>query len=643
MMLFHLMVLILYYSRLNKTNVDCMEKLVGLETQAKLGDSEVVPLRYQVQRLTAEVDSISSHSTWLEAELKTKNEQIANLRTTHASDMAEVRRDFDSAAMERDALDGEANTLKRQLQQAQSRMERLSQELRDSQQEATDTSLAMEQELIASQRVATIQKEQIERLQQRHDSMAGQMNSLQKLAIEAEQDGNREMLAKEQELNEKTKLILQEQAEDYKQQLANLGKKLDDANHRCKQAEDGLLLTNAPSYKAIVRQPLAIQDEPATERDEPLNLTDLYGRVTQTEDNLAAETLRRKKAEIRVARIEADIQAKAPELIRQRKEYEMVIERQEEYKKRLQNALEEAQSSRSESSELQMQVGRMRKRNKELEDDATELAKQVQTLLVSRSNSTLGMDGGSHVPASVVEMQTTNQRLLKEHRRLTATIADLESKLQEDNMRNKVETYEKELSTLREDRRRQQVLVEGIVQQRDLYRALLNKQDNNLLGSQSEEASTLQIVQQQSQRSRDLEDKNRKLELDLDVALAKLGTIDRNTEAASERLARYEALNAELTNSVDRLQVQVSTSKADVARSKADATYHKDKMIRMEENLQSSKEEVSRVTASKGDLQRINQGLQEAVSKGNAEAGKLEGELNQVCFEFCDGDWLSNQ
>jgi hypothetical protein len=59
-------------SRLNKSKLEDKEKLVDLETQAKLGDSEVVLLRYQVQRLTSKVDSISTHSQWLESELQSK-------------------------------------------------------------------------------------------------------------------------------------------------------------------------------------------------------------------------------------------------------------------------------------------------------------------------------------------------------------------------------------------------------------------------------------------------------------------------------------------------------------------------------------------------------------------------------------------
>ena len=59
--------------------------MTELETQLKLGNSEVVPLRYEVQRLKSEVDSISSHANWLESEHKARSEQLAATRTKQAA------------------------------------------------------------------------------------------------------------------------------------------------------------------------------------------------------------------------------------------------------------------------------------------------------------------------------------------------------------------------------------------------------------------------------------------------------------------------------------------------------------------------------------------------------------------------------
>ena len=614
---------------MNKSNQDYKEKLVEIETQAKLGDSEVVPLRYQVQRLTSEMDSISTHAQWLEGELKAKNEQLASLRTTNASEMALLRSDYDAAVSAKESLNGETIHLRNQIEESQRKMEQIAKELRDSRQEASDSNLVMEQELIASQRLVNLQKEQMERLQQRHDTVAREMEALQKLAKQAEIDGKNELQERERTLETKTKKILDDQAKDYQRQVADLKEEVEEANRRCKKAEDGLLLTSAPSRRFTPRKQLAIKDKAEGEDDEPMNLTEIYARLAEAQDELNSETLRRKKAEIRVSRIEAEIEANAPLLVRQRQEYEMAMERQQDYKKRLQEALAESQAARGETSDLQGEMGRLQKRNRELEDEVTEMAKQVQTLLVSRSG-TMVTDESTEIPTSVEEMQSANQRLMREHRRLTSTISELETKLKSDTLHHKVEGYEKELVTLREDRTRQKTMVESIVQQRDLYRALCHKQDSSLLGSSSDEASALQIIQQQSRRSNELEQKTFQLEADLAKARADLAAVGRDEEVASERLARYETLNAELTSAVDHLQLQVSSSKADFARSEADAAYHREKSVRLEGTLQRSRDEVARLSASKSGLEKINSDLQAAVTKANADASKFEGESQQV-------------
>jgi len=62
-----------------------------METDKKLDGSEVAPLRYQAQRLQSEVDATASHSKWLETQLQTKNELMADLKTTQASELAHLR------------------------------------------------------------------------------------------------------------------------------------------------------------------------------------------------------------------------------------------------------------------------------------------------------------------------------------------------------------------------------------------------------------------------------------------------------------------------------------------------------------------------------------------------------------------------
>jgi nucleoprotein TPR len=634
-----------YYSRLTKSNAEYTEKLVKMETEAKLGDSEVVPLKFQVDRLKTEIDSMATQNTWLDSQLKAQTEQLAQVRTSHASEMAALRSELSESREDQAESEAEVSRLQRQGHTLESRNDRLSKELRESKMSAADQTADAEDELQQTRSLVNMQRNQLDLLQSKHDSLATQLEAVKNHALQAEQQSNQGLLVRQQELERKSKQILQHQAEAFQQQAAELQSELAKANRRLKDAEDGLLLTNTPSSRRSITaggtpgRSLAIQAQAVrTTDDEPLNLTDLYGRLAETEDALASETLRRKKTEILLERIKADIEASAPTYIRQRHEFEDALERQEEYRKRLDAALDEARATREESQDYQVELGRLQARNKDLEAETTELAKQVQTLLVSRSSAgTFGFGGGgatSTTPpapsAAVVQMQSTNQKLSTQVRKMAGTIKELEEKLKEDTLRHQVETYEQDLVALREERKRQEVMVESIVQQRDLYRALLAKQDSQLLGSPTEEASMLQIVKKQSERAKVLEQEKNKLDMDLAKARGELDAVDRDKEAASERLARYEALNEELTKTVDRLQGEVSRAKADVARGGAEVDFYRDKTARLEESLERSRNEASRVSASKSDLQRINADLQDALSKTNADAGRFESELQHA-------------
>ena len=637
--------LLTYLSRLNANSVKAKEQLVELETQAKLGDSEVVPLRYQVQRLQSELDTNTAHAKWLESELQARNEQMAQVKASHASEMAKLRSTLDFANEQKESSLSELETLRLENQQLTSKNETLSKELRDTRNELTASIQAGEEELIAERRLVNLQKEQLERLEQKYDAIVAEMDRMRTLAREAEEDSKQELAQIKQQSKIEAKKVLEEQASEYQAQLEELQTQLKEEERRRVEVEDGFLLTNdtpnSPSRVGVRtrssragRSPYMLrnrgenedEDNNGDEDDEPMNLTELHSRLADAQDDLQAERTKRKRAEIQIRRIEAEIQDNASSLKRQRQEYEVALERQEEYKKRLDAALQESQVARNEASEVKIQLSRTTQRNIELEGESIELAQQVQALLVSRS----GGSGNSNVPTSVVEMQSQNQRLLGEHRQLKARIQELENSSKEDSLRRKLDSTEKEVSNMREERQRQAVMLESLVQQRDLYRAIVVKENKNLLGSSAEETSAIALVQQQSERTKSLEERASKLETDLLSAQEEVSKTIREKEIASERVARYETLNAELTSSLDRVQIQLSEAKADLARSQADASFHKEKLSRTEESLKRAREEVDRVSKAKLDVQRINGELETARSLAESQASKCESDLKQA-------------
>jgi nucleoprotein TPR len=595
-------------------------QLAQAEAQSKLDDSSVAPLQHQILRLQTEIDEAQTHSTWLQNELRAKTEELSNLKVKQASEMAQLRGAADGAVSEKETLAIELSNLRRIVQDLQNKNGVLTREAYEAKQEAIDTKASMEEELVASRRLASLQKEQIDRLQQLYDGKEKQMLALKKMAQDAQKENEVEWEEHEREWREKSKRILDEQAAEYQQKIAELQERINNANRRVKLAEDGILAIEGPAGTSG-RLALPSTGAAADENNEPMSLTDLYSKLADAEDALSAEVLRRKQAEIRFARLQGEIEAAAPKLIEQRKKYEMALKREEEFKQRTENALDDAAVARKEADMREKEMTRLQKKNKELEQETKELAKQVQEMLISRST---GVENPM-VPQTVSQMQGANQRLLKDYAALTKENKELKEQLKADDKTQQIEDYKQELESLRNARKQQETFVNAIVQQRDLYRALVAKHDGNILGSE-EEHSALEIVKQQSVRSKALEQECQRVSKELADTKAQIDRFCRDKEAAEERVQRFEAHNTELSSTVDRLTLELSQNKAAAARSEADANYQKEKVARLEESLQRVKGELNQVTTAKDRLMALNADLEQAISQANAAYSKMEAE-----------------
>eukprot|EP00531_Pseudo-nitzschia_arenysensis_P008972 CAMPEP_0116139686 /NCGR_PEP_ID=MMETSP0329-20121206/13444_1 /TAXON_ID=697910 /ORGANISM="Pseudo-nitzschia arenysensis, Strain B593" /LENGTH=1924 /DNA_ID=CAMNT_0003634745 /DNA_START=165 /DNA_END=5939 /DNA_ORIENTATION=+ len=608
-------------SRLTKSNESYQKQLAEAEAQAKLGDSSLLPLQFKNQRLETENDNLRTHSSWLEGELREKSEELSRLKSSTALESAQARANVEAARSERDEVTIENKQLREQLERIERKKEAMSRQLLDAKQEVSDVRLDSEKELAASRGMVDLKKEEVLRLQQRLNGQTKQIESMKIMATEAESDDMAQWQEREQELKEASKRILQEKTQEYENRLVAVQKELENANSRRKQAEDGLLAIEGPP--ATTGSPLTAL--PPSTNDENVSLTELYGRIAQAEDARDAEVILRKKAEIRFARLVAEVEANAPIILRKQKEYEFANKNIKDLQTRAEEAMDEAMACRNESNDLQKKVTDLTAEKKVLAEEGKALAQQVRDMLMARSSGV----NNPNVPETVSQMVLANQRLLKDFTEMKAKKEDLEARLNQEDLQKEIHEREAEVEAMMADRKRQEDLVEKIVQQRDLYRTLLNKHDSNLLGS-GEETSALAIVKGQSERTKALNEKYRQLTKDHGEALARLDVMTRDQEAASERLLRYEMLNGELTKSIDSANLEISKSKAAVARSEAEAVYYKGKAQMLEDAQQRNREEVKNVTASKNRIMMLNSDLEQSISKANSECAKMQDEFRQA-------------
>jgi chromosome segregation ATPase len=597
--------------------------MADLESQAKLFSADSIPYQYEVQRLKTDLDEMSAHAKWLDAELVSRNDQIVTLTKDFSSKVYGLRTELDEMTMQKETYCNDFKDLQRRYKASESKVEKLASENLRLKQEASDANSEAEQNLNAERRVVQLQKEQLELLQKRHDDVIRQMESMQAMALEAGKETQEELEIARSELEEAAKRILDEQANNHRAQIKELEAKLQEANRLRHEAEDCLIVSPAKASRRTLAAITAGGEETHGDEEEelPLNLTDAYTLLRKTEQELREERKNHKLAQLRLRRIEEDVKAKMPHYIRQRQEYETAVARDHESRQRLKQALADVASYRTEAQEARRDVFRLQKQNRELEKETTELAKQVQALLASRA----GGDAAKGIPTSVEEIQQQNQQLLRENNRLTDEIQVLKS----DPLRSNLEAAEKEIEAMKEERQRSELYVASIVQQRDLLRAQLHL-DSKVLESELEQASTLAFAAQHLERIKELEAKNKQLEDDVGMSQAEAIRLRGEKDAAADRLLQYEAQVTTLSETVDSYLAQVASAKAEIARTEAEATYHREKCQRLEESLKRSAAEVARAAGAKSALENQNAKQQQALTEADAISSRLKQDLSQV-------------
>ena len=212
----------------------------------------------------------------------------------------------------------------------------------------------------------------------------------------------------------------------------------------------------------------------------PLGLTDLYTRLAETEDDLRAERHENQKLKIIIDRIHRDVATKTPIFHQRQLELEGALEELEVTRERLEYARREYLDIRADNRDLELQNGQLERECAEWKKENVDLATQVQSLLQRRA-----AQAGDFVSfEGIASLQKQNQQLLRDHHAMSTKIVELEDKIKNDPDVIELNSLRSEVGSLREERETQAKLVAGIVHQRDLYRALVSKNDAPLLLAQ---------------------------------------------------------------------------------------------------------------------------------------------------------------
>jgi nucleoprotein TPR len=572
-----------------------------MEVEAKLKDSEAIPLFHAKQRLQTELESFQSQVRWLEQELQVKREDFQREMQKSRDEKMRLQVQLQHTEDEKT----EATTKNTELTQIQIRLddqvESLTNDLRTKShlmiqlRQDTELELQKEKEFVSSQ------EELLTRWEERYKSLARENQSLKAAAAQAVETTEKDVEAIKSELIEKYEMLLKNQAAEYE----------------ARRAEQPVTVAALPASKRI--------DDDA-EDEGPLGLTDVYERWEDSKKELREMKYRAERAEASYAEIISELEEKTPQMRRQRKEYEAAMDQAQDYQQRLEFAINEKDNARSELGHVKRLLDQMENRHSEQVVQTKTLAEQVQALLYSRAG---GETSSGEIPTSVAEMQQQNQRLLTEHRKLLLTVDDLEEKLQTDELRSMLTSKERELEELQEERVAQEVLVEKIAGDLKTYKGLFFTMSGGD-GSDSAELSIEEISRKQAEKLKGLQVRIK----EMDVAIATLkGENDRLTrdkEASDERSVRFQQSNTELLKNLGELGREMTDTKGDLGRAASEAEYLRDKCSRLEEVLRRSKDEVGILGSTRSELQRINAELQQALSKERDLVSQAQSDQRQA-------------
>jgi nucleoprotein TPR len=562
----------------------------------------------------------------MEEQLSSKTRALSTATQDHAQELRLIQVQSDEKEWELEKTKRELASIRRHLELANSEVHRIRAELHDKechfieQREKLECDLNKERELV-------MLKEQAMLLAR--DQRDGALQELQDIRTAAIQAAERESRL-EHEMESRFKLEVENAIrlakEEEEGKRVVLVDRLKTIQEEKKRLEEDILMT--PKRRRMIEgaaPPLALTDG---REDGPLSLTDLYARLAGTEDELRAEQHENKKLKIIIDRIHRDVAAKTPIFHQKQLELENALEELEEQKERLDFARREVVDIRADNQDLELKYQQMEREYRETKRENRDLALQVQRLL--QRGMVRGTQDDTVTFDSIQTLQEQNQKLLRDHHAMSEKIQELESHINNNPEKMELDQLKEEVVNLREEREKQSKLVAGIVHQRDLYRALVAKNDAALMDKDA--GDTLALADARAEQLPSLEVKYRELVEESAKLRGDLSSFTYEKGALEGRLARVDAHAEELTTSNDRMRGELIAANSTIARMEADASQYRGRCERLEASLDAMREEKESEASRRNRMEELNSKLQMHLDGARSTLAKHQQQFDAVSF-----------
>ncbi|KAK3089218.1 hypothetical protein FSP39_001828 [Pinctada imbricata] len=465
-----------------------------VEAQVKLSEvqSQFVSVESQNRMLQQNVDQIQKQLDWLNKDLSTKTKELYNTRQEQSSKLLDIQSQLQLKTEEVSHLQNTVETLTNTNKEQAKKIENYIKKLEDAKYMQIQSEEQYRQELDGRKRLGELYKTSATEAENKVDELTRAVEELRKLlkdASTAYTDLEEEKKTAEEQL--KIEISQKETAiQKLNQELVNANDLIQEARSRGASAEqvESLFPTAAATSKLL---------------KSGMTLTQIYNEYVQASEALLLEKEENQRLNQDLNDIIAEIEEKAPILRKQKEDYENAVHSVEQLSKQLDAAMLDCQNYRTEADQTTRKYNMMQRENHRLQQQTVDLSKQVQYLVKEieevrggrvinkREISSSDVTSSSHVITEDLVTFGSIEELHEQNKALLQTIRQLNEKKKEDEtlatesrtkeLKDQLDRSLKEVQELRSARERQADLVKGLVNQRDMYRVLLQQKGEEVI------------------------------------------------------------------------------------------------------------------------------------------------------------------
>uniref|UniRef100_A0A6Q2XHY6 Nucleoprotein TPR n=1 Tax=Esox lucius TaxID=8010 RepID=A0A6Q2XHY6_ESOLU len=455
-----------------------------MELQLKLDEleSSEVNIKYREKRMEQEKELLQGQTTWLNAELKAKSDELLALSRQKGNEILELKCSLENKEDELNRVQDQLTSLKTSGESLQKQAEDLINKLKEAKDQQASMEETFRNELNANIKLSNLYKV---------CNLYSYLYLVRILPCPSLYTANKALEVRLQEMDG----CREKEVAEWKERISSLEKELENANELLSDAKlrgpvgAASLLSNETMTTMSPTAAAVAKIKPG------MKLTELYTAYVDSQESLQLERVENKRVNKYLDDIVREVEAKGPLLKRQRDEHERMQKSVASLSAKLEQAIKEVHRLQKEADEANKRSSVLERDNQRSEVQLADMAQQVRVLLIeleeARGNHVAHDEGVSSADISstsevitqhlvtfrgVGELQQQNQRILLALRELSEAQEREETEAvgtKRSELELSLEKAQAELEALREQRGHQMQLAESIVRQRDMYRVLL--------------------------------------------------------------------------------------------------------------------------------------------------------------------------